>query len=105
MYAIISDGGFQYRVTEGSVVDLQIRDLPEGAKKIEFDRILMVGDLSDGPKIGRPVVAGARVTASILGGFKDEKIVIRKFSRRKGYALKKGHRQRLLKVQIDKIEV
>ena len=105
MYAIISDGGFQYRVTEGCVVDLQRRDLPANAKKIEFNRVLMVGDLGDGPKIGRPAVAGAKVTASIVGDFKADKIVIRKFARRKGYALKKGHRQKMLKVQIEKIEV
>lgn len=104
MYAIISDGGFQYRVTEGNVVDVQIRDLPEGAKTIAFDRVLMVGDLGDGPKIGTPAVAGAKVRASIVSEFKADKLIIRKFSRRKGYALKKGHRQKLLKVKIDKIE-
>jgi len=105
VYAIISDGGFQYRVTEGGVLDVQIRDLPEGAKTIDFDRVLMVGDLGDGPKIGTPAVAGAKVRASIVSAFKAEKLVIRKFARRKGYSLKKGHRQKLLKVKIDKIEV
>lgn len=103
MYAIISDGGFQYKVVEGSEVDVQRRDLPEGTKSITFDRVLMVGDLGDGPKIGTPAVAGAKVTASVVGEFKDEKLIIRKFARRKGYALKKGHRQKLLKVKIDKI--
>lgn len=103
MYAIISDGGFQYKVSEGAVLDVQRRDLPEGTKSITFDRILMVGDLGDGPKIGTPAVAGAKVTASIVGEFKDEKIVIQKFTRRKGYALKKGHRQKLLKIKVDKI--
>ena len=105
MYAIISDGGFQYRVTEGSVVDVQIRDLPEGAKTIDFDRVLMVGDLGDGPKIGTPTVAGAKVRASIVSAFKAEKLIIRKFTRRKGYSLKKGHRQKMLKIKVDKIEV
>jgi len=105
VYAIISDGGFQYKAIEGQVMDVQRRDLPEGTKSITFDRVLMVGDLGDGPKIGTPSVAGAKVTASVLCEFKDEKIVIQKFTRRKGYALKKGHRQKLLKVKIDKILV
>jgi len=104
VYAIISDGGFQYRVQEGLTFEVQRRDLPEDAKTLEFDRVLMVGDLSEGPKIGRPTVPGARVTASIIGELKGDKLIIQKFARRKGYHLKKGHRQRYLQVRVEKIE-
>ena len=104
MYAIISDGGFQYRVQEGLVFELQRRDLPEGTQNIEFDRVLMVCDLPDGPKIGQPTVAGAKVRASVLGEIKGDKVIIQKFTRRKGYHLKKGHRQRHLQVRVEKIE-
>ncbi len=103
MYAIISDGGFQYRVQEGLVFEVQRRDLPEDVKSIVFDRVLMVGDLPDGPKIGQPNVAGASVTASVVGEIKGDKVIIQKFARRKGYHLKKGHRQRYLRVRVDKI--
>ena len=103
MYAIISDGGFQYRVQDGLEFEVQLRDLPEGAKTIEFDRILMVGDLADGPQIGQPLVAGARVSATVLNEIKGDKQIIQKFARRKGYHLKKGHRQRFLRVRVDKI--
>ncbi len=105
MYAIISDGGFQYRVEEGLVFDVQRRGLDEQPKTIQFDRVLMVGDLPEGPKVGSPLVKGAKVTATVVNEFKAPKIVIRKFARRKGYALKKGHRQKLLKLRVDKIEV
>ncbi len=103
MYAIINDGGFQYRVEEGLVFDVQRKELDGKAKSIEFDRVLMVGDLGDGPKVGRPTVEGAKVLASVVEEFKDDKIIIRKFNRRKGYSLKKGHRQKLLRVRVDKI--
>lgn len=105
VYAIISDGGFQYLVRDGVEFALQLRDLPPDAKTIEFDRVLMVGDLPEGPQIGQPVVSGARVSATVLGEFKGDKQIIRKFARRKGYQLKKGHRQRYLRVRVDKITV
>lgn len=105
MYAIINDGGHQYRVEEGLVFDVQRKDLPEDAKTIEFDRVLMVGDLPDGPKVGQPVVEGAKVTATIVGEVKGEKIDIHKQHRRKGYNLHRGHRQKHLRVKVDKIEV
>lgn len=105
MYAIISDGGFQYRVEDGLEFEIQLRDLPADAKTIEFDRVLMVGNLPDGPQIGQPLVAGARVTASVLGEVKGDKQIIQKFARRKGYHLKKGHRQRYLRVRVDKIAI
>ena len=103
MYAIISDGGFQYRVQDGLEFEVQLRDLPADAKTIEFDRVLMVGDLADGPQIGQPLVAGARVLTTVLGEIKGDKQIIQKFARRKGYHLKKGHRQRFLRVRVDKI--
>ena len=104
MYAIISDGAHQYRVEEGTVFDVERKDVADDATTIEFDRILMVGDHPDGPKIGHPVVAGAKVVASLMGEHKAPKVEIRKFSRRKGYSLHKGHRQKYLKVKVEKIE-
>ncbi len=104
MYAIISDGAHQYRVEEGTIFDVERKNLADDAKTIEFDRILMVGDNSGGTKIGQPVVAGAKVTATVMGEHKAPKVEIRKFSRRKGYQLHKGHRQKYLKVKVEKIE-
>jgi len=103
MYAIIADGSHQYRVEEGLVFEIQRKDLAENAKTIEFDRVLMVGGHPDGAKVGQPTVEGATVTASIVDEIKGDKLIIRKYNRRKGYALKKGHRQKYLRVKIDKI--
>ncbi|MFQ5844015.1 MAG: 50S ribosomal protein L21, partial [Planctomycetota bacterium] len=57
-----------------------------------------------GVQVGQPTVPGARVTATVLGESKGPKIVVRKFKRRKGYRRKQGHRQRYLRIRIDRIE-
>ncbi len=105
MYAIISDGAHQYKVEEGQRFEIQRQDVEEGTTSLTFERILMVGDHPEGAKIGQPLVEGAKVTATILGEIKGDKLVIQKLRRRKGYRLKKGHRQKFLQVRVDKIEV
>jgi large subunit ribosomal protein L21 len=105
MYAIISDGPHQYRVEEGQILDVERKDLPEGAQRVEFDRVLFVGDIEGGPRIGQPTVNDAKVTASVLGEVKGDKIVIQKHRPRKNYRVKKGHRQKYLRVKVEKIEV
>ena len=102
MYAIIDDGGKQYRVEQGDTIYIELRDLPEGSTSVEFDRVLMLGD-GGNSKIGTPWVEGARVSATLEAAIKAPKIEILKFKRRKGYKLHKGHRQRHLKVKIDSI--
>ena len=104
MFAIISDGSHQYRVEEGQLLDIERKDLAEDATTIDFDRVLLVGGSEDGLRIGQPTVEGAKVVAAIVEEFKGDKLIIQKRRRRKGYRLKKGHRQRYLRVKIDKIE-
>lgn len=102
MYAIIEDGGKQYRVEKGDTIYVEQRELPKSAKKIEFDRVLMLGD-GDKSKIGTPLVDGAKVTARLDAEIRAPKVDVVKFKRRKGYKRKQGHRQDLLKVTIDAI--
>jgi len=104
VYAIVSDGSHQYRVEEGQTLEIQRKDLAEDAKSFEFERVLMVGDVEGGPKIGQPSVEGAKVSATVVGEIKGDKVVIQKIRRRKNYSLKKGHRQKFLQLRIDKIE-
>lgn len=104
MYAIIETGSKQYRVQPGDTLDIELLDLAEGQQNVEFDRVLLVGD-GDNVRIGTPVVAGAKVTAKAVGELRGPKIDIVKYKRRKGYRLHTGHRQDLLRVQIDQIVV
>ncbi len=104
MYAIIEDSGQQFRVNEGDVVDVDIRELAEDAKQIEFNRVLLVSS-DDGTKVGTPLVAGAKVTADVLAPeVKGKKVHIYHWRRRKSSRKKVGHRQKYLRVRITKIE-
>lgn len=103
MYAIIDDRGSQYKVQEGDTLEIQLHDLPEGADKIVFDRVLMLGE-GDSARVGQPYVASAKVSAAVLGQVKGDKVRIFKFRRRKDSRLTKGHRQKYLRVKIEKIE-
>ena len=102
MYAIFEDGGKQYKVSQGDRLLLERRDLEPGQSEVTFDRILMVGE-GESARIGAPWVDGATVSAKILEELKLPKIIGIKFSRRKGYMRKWGHRQRALKVEISAI--
>ena len=103
MYAIIDDSGRQLKVTSGQTVRID-RTVEEDQKQITFDRVLLVGGEGE-PKVGAPVVAGATVTADVLGAVKGPKIDIVKYKRRKGYSRKQGHRQKQLEVRITGINV
>ncbi len=104
MYAVIEDSGQQFRVSEGDVFRVDLRDLADDAKTIDFDRVLLVsGD--KGVKIGTPLVDGAKVTAEILDPFKaGEKVHIYKWRRRKASRRKIGHRQKYVQVRVTKIK-
>ena len=101
MYAIIEDHGRQYTVRQGDVIRIDLKDAAEN-EQLTFDRVLMVRNDS-GTTVGTPVVAGAKVRATVVGEIKAKKIVVRKFKRRKNYRRKQGHRQRYTRVRITEI--
>jgi len=102
MYAVVKTGGKQVRVQPGDLVDLDLMDGEPGTR-IELGEVLLIG--GDAVTVGTPLVAGARVVATIQGETKGEKIRIFKFKKRKRYRLTKGHRQHYTRVKIDSIEV
>ena len=102
MYAIIEEGGRQFKVTGGDTILID-REAPEDAKTITFDRVLLVAG-EGSPKVGAPLVANATVTADVVGPEKGDKITIQKYKRRKGYHKKIGHRQQYLRVKIADIK-
>lgn len=101
MYAIIRTGGKQYQVAAGDC--LRVEKLAgEAGDTVEIDDVLLVAD-GDDVKVGKPVVDGAKVTASIVEQGKAKKIVVFKKKRRKGYRLKQGHRQQYTALEIKEI--
>ena len=103
MYAIIEDSGTQIKVSEGDVIKIDPRELPDDAIELTFDRVMMIGNPEGQTTIGTPHVAGASVTADILEEGRGEKIYVVKFKRRKTYKRINGHRQDFLKVKITGI--
>jgi large subunit ribosomal protein L21 len=103
MYAIIEDSGTQIKVSEGDVIRVDLRDLPDDAQSLTFDRVLMVGGDEKTTKIGQPALDGASVTADILDHDDSDKINIVKFKRRKTYKRNNGHRQHYIKCKVTKI--
>ncbi|MCK5114690.1 MAG: 50S ribosomal protein L21 [Phycisphaerae bacterium] len=103
MYAVIEDSGQQFRVSEGDVLDVDLRDLPEDTKQIEFDRVLLVSS-DDGTKIGTPMLDGAKVVGDIVDlEAKGPKVHSYYLRRRKASRKKVGHRQKHIRVKIAKI--
>jgi large subunit ribosomal protein L21 len=101
MYAIIVDGGRQYKVTEGQELVIDYRDASSG-DAVQFDQVVAYSNGSK-LKLGEPTVGGATVTAKVLGVLQGPKLTVQKFRRRKTYRRKTGHRQLYTKVQIEKI--
>ncbi len=100
-YAIVEDGGRQYRVEEGQQLELDYRKAPPGAE-LQLDKVLAYRD-ENGLQLGHPTLDSVTVTATVLGETKGEKILVQKFRRRANYRRKQGHRRRFTLVQIAKI--
>lgn len=101
MYAVIKTGGKQYRVVAGE--KLKIEQIPaEVGAEITLDQVLMVGE-GETVSIGTPLVASAKVTATVLAQGRHDKIRIFKMRRRKHYQKHQGHRQHYTEIRIDGI--
>ena len=101
MNAIVEISGKQFKVEKDSKLFVHRVQGKEG-DKITFDNVLM---LDNGSKItlGNPVVTGASVQAKILKHLKDDKVIVFKKKRRKGYKVKNGHRQAITEILIEKV--
>jgi large subunit ribosomal protein L21 len=109
MYAVIEQGGKQYKVGQGDTLDIELTQVGPDAKQLEMSKVLMVSDGKD-VKIGTPYIEGAKVIGSFKttaqeAVVKGEKLHPTHFRRRKSSHKRTGHRQKFLRVLIDKIEV
>ena len=101
MYAVVKIGGHQYRVSEGDVLFVD-KQSDETDQSLTFDHVLLIKD-DDNVSIGNPVVEGASVEATLLDNVKSDKVIVFKKKRRKGYRKKRGHRQPMSQIEINKI--
>ena len=102
MYAIIATGGKQYKVSEGDIIKVEKLGMEDG-EKVVFDQVLAVNDGK--MSIGTPTVAGATVTATVVGEGKARKIIVYKYKSKTGYHKKNGHRQLFTKLKIESISL
>ena len=106
-YAIVVDGGRQYRVMAGQELEIDFRHQEDGSplpagSELVFDEVLAVskaGRLT----LGKPKVKGASVKAEVLGLVQGEKIYVQKFARRKNYRRRTGHRALTTRIRIASI--
>lgn len=101
MYAVIKTGGKQYRVKEGDILKVE-RLKGNPGDKVTLNDVLLVKK-ENSALIGSPKIANAQVEAKILEQDRNKKIVVFKYTRRKGFAKKRGHRQSYSKIKIEKI--
>lgn len=101
MYAIVDIAGKQFKVAKDQYIYAPKMD-GEAGSSVSFDKVLLVDN--DGKiDIGAPAVSGVKVSGKILEHLKGNKVIIFKKKRRKGYAVKNGHRQQFTKIQIESI--
>ena len=102
MYAVIQTGGKQYKVAPGD--QIQVEKIPgDPGQEILFDKVLLASD-GESIKVGKPYLEATKVVGRIIRQDKARKILVFKYKRRKNYKRKKGHRQYISLVKIEKIE-
>lgn len=102
-FAVIKTGGKQYKVSEGSVI--KIAKLSSGAKvgdSLTFDEVLLK-DNGSSTTLGKPTVAGAKVSAEILEIGREKKVLAVRYKSKSRTFIRRGHRQDFVKVKITKI--
>ncbi len=103
MYVIVEIAGQQFKAEKGRKLYVHRLQGDEGSS-MSFDKVLLADN--DGQvKVGTPVVEGASVNARILKHLKDDKVLVFKKRRRKGYQVKNGHRQYLTQILVEDIIV
>lgn len=101
MYAVVDNGGKQYRVEPGRTLVIDRLDAEAGAT-VTFDRVLLVGD-EDGVTVGTPTVSGASVRGTVLEHGRGPKVIVFRFRPKAHYRRRTGHRSELTRVRIDEI--
>jgi large subunit ribosomal protein L21 len=101
MFAVVEVAGKQYKVKPKDRLSVgSLKEKP--GTKIRLERVLLVGDEKN-VVVGKPLVAGASVEATILDHGKSPKVVVFKKKKRKGYRVKRGHRQGFTSIEITSI--
>ena len=102
MYAIVEIAGQQFKVSKDQQIFVH-RLEGEVGSKVEFEQVLLTDD-NGKVKVGAPVISGAKVSAKTIQHLKDDKVIVFKKKRRKGYQKSNGHRQQLTQLLVESIK-
>ena len=100
-YAIVEDGGKQYKAVEGGTIDVD-HFAAEIGEQVDLERVLFYSDGED-VIVGKPLVEDVKVQAAVVEQVKGPKIVVFKYKPRNRYRVKTGHRQKYTRLQIEEI--
>ncbi len=100
-YAIVEDGGKQYKAVEGGTIEVDLFPA-EVDEQIDLERVLLISD-GETTTVGDPLVQGARIQATVLGEIKGPKLVVFRYKPKKRIRVKTGHRQHYTRLRIDAI--
>jgi|SRR5579872_5479552 len=103
MYAVIATGGKQYRVTKDGLLRVAKLDAEPGAT-VEFGEVLLVGEGAN-VTVGKPLLKGHKVLATVVQHGRSPKVSIIKFRRRKHYMRQGTHRQAFTEVKVTDISL
>jgi large subunit ribosomal protein L21 len=103
MFAIVEIAGQQFKVAKDQKVFVHRLDAKTG-ENVSFDKVYLLAD-GDKVSVGAPAVANASVEAKVVRHLKDDKVIVFKKKRRKGYRVKNGHRQSLTEIVIESVGV
>ncbi|OQX95465.1 50S ribosomal protein L21 [candidate division KSB1 bacterium 4572_119] len=101
MYAIVEIGGQQFKVSKDDVIVAPKISDKEG-EKVVLDKVLLTSG-EKGVKVGNPVIKGVKVKATVIENEHGKKVIVFKKKRRKGYQVKRGHKQEFSRIKIDDI--
>lgn len=103
MYAVVEIGGKQYRVAANAEIVHELLPAVSVGDKVTFDRVLLLRN-GEGVEVGRPYLAGVQVIGEVTEAGRGPKVIIQRFSPKKGYRRRKGHRQPYMRTRILAIE-
>jgi len=100
-YAIVEDGGKQYKAVEGGTIEVD-HFAAEIGEQVDLERVLLYSD-GETTAVGKPLVTGVKVQATVLDQVKGPKVIVFKYKPKQRYRVKTGHRQKYTRLQIDQI--
>jgi large subunit ribosomal protein L21 len=104
MEAIFQHGGHQYKAKEGMTIDIEFSGAEPGTS-VEFAEVLSLAAEGAEPRLGTPLVPGAKVVGTVVGTAKGPKLIAASFRRRKDSRRRVGHRQKYTQVHIEAVRV